>query len=604
MTGIIDEPLGRHGNTDDTLGINKFSSVLANFVRETDTPMTIGIQGEWGSGKTSILNSIWNNLERDTKYLQIWVNTWEHSLMCNPEESLLRIIFSITDSISKADPEKRNVEKIRSATYNLMKGALRVGTTIALGDKAGQVLDEAMVTGDNSIREIREALEKAISDIADRPTNPHERIVIFVDDLDRLEPAYAVRILELLKNVFNVPHCVFFLAIDYQVVVKGLKEKFGELTEQNEWEFRAFFDKIIQLPFMMPMGDYNIGNYVRGLLNKIGFDTGCDLDGDMLSELLRLTIGGNPRSIKRLVNSLALISMLSDSAKLTRHEKIILFAVVCIQISYPKVYELLKYSPDFTTLNEEIAFEYTKGKESNDESFVIAFEMIKDNDLFDELWEQVIYRICFVYPHLRNRVVDISRLLNLLKDYSVSHKLELGDVITNVLNQTSITNVSSGEEATIGVKSPVKSDEEKQVTLEYWAEFLSKVAESDDKLFRGKTPKAYNFMAGNWIPYGRDNSIEVSFSARMNMKNVITEIQFKGDSDQAVNAEEIASSFVEGLRDRKDLEIDSIKVKTKEPSHIIVRAIKKLEPYKSENRGNAITFQNGVISASRALLTL
>ena len=102
-------------------------------------------------------------------------------------------------------------------------------------------------------------------------TNPYEKIIIYVDDLDRIEPKDAVQILELLKNIFSVPGCIFILAIDYQVVVKGLEHKFGKQTPENEWEFRAFFDKIIQLPFMMPMGQYDIGNYVTSLLGRYWF---------------------------------------------------------------------------------------------------------------------------------------------------------------------------------------------------------------------------------------------------------------------------------------------------------------------------------------------
>ena len=65
-----------------------------------------------------------------------------------------------------------------------------------------------------------------------------------------------------LKIYLILKDCVFVLAIDYQVVVKGLVGKFGKPTPENEWEFRAFFDKIIQLPFSMPMGNYDIANYV------------------------------------------------------------------------------------------------------------------------------------------------------------------------------------------------------------------------------------------------------------------------------------------------------------------------------------------------------
>ena len=130
--------------------------------------------------------------------------------------------------------------------------------------------------------------------------------------MDRIEPKDAVQILELLKNIFSVPGCVFILAIDYQVVVKGLEHKFGKQTPENEWEFRAFFDKIIQLPFMMPMGQYDIGNYVSSLLVDVGFIEKDSVDTEDIKEIVLLTIGGNPRSIKRLINSVSLIEIFTE----------------------------------------------------------------------------------------------------------------------------------------------------------------------------------------------------------------------------------------------------------------------------------------------------
>ena len=97
--------------------------------------------------------------------------------------------------------------------------------------------------------------------------------------------------MELLKNIFSVPNCVFILAIDYQVVVKGLEHKFGKQTAENEWEFRAFFDKIIQLPFMMPMGQYNISNYIKNLLIKIKFIEEGDFKEEHIKTVIMNTIG-------------------------------------------------------------------------------------------------------------------------------------------------------------------------------------------------------------------------------------------------------------------------------------------------------------------------
>ena len=56
--GIVDEP--NRGDQPDKLEIGRHATALSQFIQRADTPITIGIQGEWGSGKTSLLNSIWS----------------------------------------------------------------------------------------------------------------------------------------------------------------------------------------------------------------------------------------------------------------------------------------------------------------------------------------------------------------------------------------------------------------------------------------------------------------------------------------------------------------------------------------------------------------
>ena len=125
-----------------------------------------------------------------------------------------------------------------------------------------------------------------------------------------------MQILELLKNIFNIEHCVFVLAIDYQVVVKGLEHKIGKQTPENEYEFRAYFDKIIQLPFMMPLGKYNLVKFVKNLLERIKFfESEINEEQFNLDIYIKNTIGNNPRSIKRLMNSAVIINLLHKSKK-------------------------------------------------------------------------------------------------------------------------------------------------------------------------------------------------------------------------------------------------------------------------------------------------
>ena len=277
----------------DSLSTFSYAKALGAFIEKCDMPITIGIQGEWGSGKTSLLNMIEVFLKgqeakkpgkQETRTIKI--NTWEHSLLRSPEETLLsiirEIIQEITQSNGNADEAAAGIgAKALHTLKEVGKGAIYSAVTMATSFKVAEEFrrvgssikeqgEAPPETEKNLIKELRKNLRELVETI-EKDDSPTKRFVIFVDDLDRLEPTTAVQILELLKNVFDVPHTVFVLAIDYQVVVKGLKSKFGEPTEENEWEFRAFFDKIIQVPFLMPMAKYKLGNYIARLLAGIQY---------------------------------------------------------------------------------------------------------------------------------------------------------------------------------------------------------------------------------------------------------------------------------------------------------------------------------------------
>jgi hypothetical protein len=458
MVGIVDEALRQGG--DDALKISSYKDALVDFVKRTDTPMTIGVQGEWGSGKTSLLNQIWNDLEKFNKeddsiddFKQIWINSWEHSLLCSPEECLMKIINEIILELLDADSDKKRAEKITKGVNNIMKGALRIGSSLALGVAGVDAVDEIFSENSNSIKELREQLKVLVNDIKTLETNKFGKVVIYVDDLDRIEPKDAVSILELLKNIFNIKDCVFILAIDYQVVVKGLVGKFGKPTPENEWEFRAFFDKIIQLPFSMPMGNYDIANYVLGLLDEIDFYKGEEeLDPELINQFVTKSIGGNPRSIKRLINSLALIKILNDkdsgdqSDGVLRDKDIamVMFAMVCMQIAHPEIYQLFADNPNYKEWNEELAYRETQKKEEADENWEKNFKQAVETDAFDEEWEKCLFRVCYLNPRRRAKASDISNFISLFEGADFKN-VDIISLIETALGQTAVTSVSSKE---------------------------------------------------------------------------------------------------------------------------------------------------------------
>ena len=480
--GIVDE--ANAGGNKDNLGIQTHTNSLIRFISSTNTPITVGIQGEWGSGKTSLINSIHYAFESEDTVKQIWINSWEYSLLSTPEEALLKIVNRIIDELLESDTDVSRKTAIKEGAGKIFRGALRVGAQVALGTEAAKVANELLDSSGQSISTLRQQLTSLVQDVANRASNPFTKVIVYVDDLDRIEPRNAVAILELLKNIFSIPKCVFILAIDYQVVVKGLEHKFGKQTAENEWEFRAFFDKIIQLPFMMPMGQYDIGKYVNALLLEIGFVEGEGLDDEAVREIILRTIGGNPRSIKRLVNSVSLIQIFTEEKVKTEssingkmseedqkeegsepsasEERFLLFALLCLQIAYPQIYSLLSKEPNFPIWNDELAYKETnrseervgtnehKTAEESKKIFDTEFETAKKSDDFNEEWEQALYRICYGRPRLKPRVSDISKFFSYIKDDLLADKPEeLGEIVAEVLSKTSVTSVTTTDQGQI-----------------------------------------------------------------------------------------------------------------------------------------------------------
>ena len=233
-------------------GVEGYVKGLERFIEHAATPLTIALQGEWGSGKTSLMNRLYNDLCSESKeYIGININTWEYSMLSSPEETVIKIIGELVHSLSKEDPSAS------SKVGKFMKGALgmayRFGRELSKSafpgagmivegvgvptDLPGSSSDDKSITLSELKKTLTEAVQKTITDFNKKG------VIVFVDDLDRLNPPLAVQILELLKNIFTLENCIFILAIDYEVVVKGLEPKFGKLADSNEREFRSFFDK-------------------------------------------------------------------------------------------------------------------------------------------------------------------------------------------------------------------------------------------------------------------------------------------------------------------------------------------------------------------------
>lgn len=309
--------------------------------------MTISIQGSWGSGKTSIMKMVEHEIENDV--IPVFFNTWQFSqfeLGNSLAFSMIKVL------LNKLQDDDSFIKHFTSVCSNALTSALKSVSIYNINLDLKKCTEK---TVDDNYAEQIENLHQHFQEVVDRACEREhkDRVVIFVDDLDRLVPSKAVELLEVLKLFLDCKQCVFVLAIDYEVVIRGAIKKYGfasynsekidEKERNREYEKgKSFFDKIIQVPFKVPVAVYDIKNYLKDGFNKINLKID-DNDLQDYIDLCASSIGSNPRSLKRLLNAFLLLTFIGEgSIDLNNKDKAkLLFAALCLQQYNEKIYNLI-----------------------------------------------------------------------------------------------------------------------------------------------------------------------------------------------------------------------------------------------------------------------
>ena len=364
--GLKDLPIEK--KDDESLGIGDYADVLTEFIRNCDTPITIALQGDWGSGKTSLMNLINSDLKStetaSSPFITIWFNTWQYSQFELAGSLPLSMMQNLTSKLEewtdRGNQNRERFEKLKTQFKRVGKATVLAGASfIGLHDttKAGMdaYQDQTLSTSDlaDTLSEIKDGLKKVVEEATNgsKRSEP-KKVVVFIDDLDRIEPIRAVELLEALKIFLDIDRCVYVLACDYGVVTTGLREKFSWTKDSPTG--KDFFDKIIQVPFKMPVKKYDPELY----LNKLLDNTNLQFEQEDISrcqELIEYSVGFNPRTIKRVLNMLQLLVLLDDKKQEVndiqnapperlaerRASNRVMFGILCMIEAYEPIYEYI-----------------------------------------------------------------------------------------------------------------------------------------------------------------------------------------------------------------------------------------------------------------------
>ncbi|MFC1778633.1 P-loop NTPase fold protein [Pseudomonadota bacterium] len=299
----------------DTLNLLPYAEALRDFIHECESPMSIGIQGDWGIGRTSLMNML-RGTEGcqqsgllDTKLCKtISLDSWPYSQFDQDNNMAVACLYALTNELGQVleqDAEIDSAElkvRLEAANHKLVMVMEQIRKLAQDSAEDGQGGNSYIDISGQMLR-FKVEFQKLVS-LWNRDGDIR-RVVVFVDDLDRIRPLLALELLEAIKNFIDVPGCVFVIALDYEVVQRGMVEKLG--LDLQKTSGKSFFDKIIQLPFVVPTTSYKLDEYIIDLLNKAGlpYVNNDDIDPgsrQFFLDITQFTVGRNPRGIKRIIS--------------------------------------------------------------------------------------------------------------------------------------------------------------------------------------------------------------------------------------------------------------------------------------------------------------
>ncbi len=234
MTFDSDRPI--ETRKEDRLNRSYFAEIIARHIAGTPVKQgfTAAIVGQWGSGKTSLLNMVRESLEESgDDFLVLEFNPW---LFATAEDLLPRFFSELSAQLGASKIKiAKQAAKAFAGLGQMLAPLSPVPGTGAVVSRVTSIVEEW--AGSDSLLSQRNTLHDALA-------GSDSRIIVVVDDLDRLQRDETRELIRLIRLTSNLPNLIFLLAYDSERVAKSL--------DNDPAEGRNYLDKIVQLPFDVP----------------------------------------------------------------------------------------------------------------------------------------------------------------------------------------------------------------------------------------------------------------------------------------------------------------------------------------------------------------
>lgn len=324
-------------------GFAAYASAITELIatKSNKTPFTIGISGKWGSGKTTLMKAIEQELQKipynenvpikDQAFRRIkcvWFEAWKYKEEDEVLAALIEVVISSMKENDKKLSEKIN-ELSKSINYRkifslVSKAAISIDLSEFIKDpETGKsITHEDFLGFYDTFKNTFSDLLWEYLDVDKKTRNKDEQaaLIIFIDDLDRCPLPKIVQILETIKLFLDEEGCIFVIGAAKDIIEKAMRDK--EKYEEKDAE--DFLEKIIQINFPLPKKTTeNADEFIKEIKKRLSLTS--TFKQDVINIILPI-LEHNPRRVIALFNDVSLqVGMMHHENNDIEFEKLLLW---------------------------------------------------------------------------------------------------------------------------------------------------------------------------------------------------------------------------------------------------------------------------------------
>ncbi|GJL75336.1 P-loop NTPase fold protein [Nitrosomonas sp.] len=269
----------------DVLERRKTAKILTKYIERLKAGAVLAIDAPWGEGKTWFGLNWAKQLEDEYGHKVVYINSFKQDYI---EDAFILIASEIQNAL---DNKKINTLNFKEKATNVINAYIPVASKILIrtlgrlilntaeqevnqeiADTTSSIIKEKI----NNYSEDKSSVESFINELKTICANEEKPIVIFIDELDRCKPTFAVQIIERIKHLFDVPNLVFVLLLHRKQLENAIIGVYGKGTDAQ-----TYLGKFINLFFCLPKNytrneDQSISQvstFITNELKRYGYET-------------------------------------------------------------------------------------------------------------------------------------------------------------------------------------------------------------------------------------------------------------------------------------------------------------------------------------------